>query len=207
MGRLRNYLLIAFGIIVIFNWLIGIPKKLVASYNDSSSSPALNALKGVDISSIPLGELKKHISQGYGATLFAAINLNYLKPRHNGIDIVASLGAPVLSPTEGAVFMAGNQDRYCPGRGYGKFVVVKNSGDGYSFLYAHLSKVSVKDGDAVKVGDVLGLVGRTGFATNSHLHFTVFKTDTIHVTDENGCGPNPRGEDMSPLKYLESIEK
>ena len=56
--------------------------------------------------------------------------------------------------------------------GYGHYVVVRHS-SGNTTLYAHLSSRSVKEGDSVKQGDVVGLVGSTGRSTGNHLHYEI----------------------------------
>ena len=56
--------------------------------------------------------------------------------------------------------------------GYGNRVMVDH-GNGYLTLYAHMSKISVKVGQSVKRGDVLGSMGSTGRSTGVHLHFEI----------------------------------
>ena len=69
--------------------------------------------------------------------------------------------------------------------GYGKGVIVSH-GNGYSTLYAHLTKANVRKGQNVKKGDVIGLEGSTGFATGPHLHFEV----------------RVKGKPKNPLNYV-----
>jgi len=61
---------------------------------------------------------------------------------------------------------------------YGLYVIVDH-GNGYTTLYAHLSSISVTQGQRVLLGQLLGLGGRTGYATGNHLHFEVRYNDTI----------------------------
>jgi peptidoglycan hydrolase-like protein with peptidoglycan-binding domain len=86
---------------------------------------------------------------------------------HAGIDLIANRGAPVQAAATGRVAFAA----FTSG-GWGKLVVVAHS-DGVRTMYAHLSKISVRVGQAVSTGDVVGLVGATGDATGPHLHFEV----------------------------------
>ncbi|HKK24401.1 MAG TPA: M23 family metallopeptidase, partial [Gracilimonas sp.] len=69
------------------------------------------------------------------------------------------------------------------GRGYGKMVRIKH-GDGYETVYAHMSKISVKEGDTVKKGDEVGRAGNTGTSTGVHLHFEIIK-DGTHLNPES----------------------
>jgi murein DD-endopeptidase MepM/ murein hydrolase activator NlpD len=86
---------------------------------------------------------------------------------HEGLDIINDVGTPVYAAGDGTVEMAGQS-----GGGYGIAVVV-NHGYGYQTLYAHLSKVSVRDGQHVKRGDLLAYSGKTGLVTGPHLHYEV----------------------------------
>jgi murein DD-endopeptidase MepM/ murein hydrolase activator NlpD len=86
---------------------------------------------------------------------------------HGGIDIVASLGTPVGSPSAGEVVWAG----WRPG-GWGNAVMVAH-GDGVRSLVAHLSRVDVHVGDQVRTGERLGLSGSTGDSSGPHVHFEV----------------------------------
>src|SRR5690349_5626342 len=88
------------------------------------------------------------------------------KDFHPGLDISADKGDPVYSTADGKVVNAS------PNGGYGNLVVVDH-GYGLETRYGHLSAFKVKLGQAVKRGDLLGLVGATGRATGSHLHYEV----------------------------------
>ena len=87
--------------------------------------------------------------------------------RHEGVDIDAGYGTPVVAPQRGTVIAAG------PGqRGYGLVVQIAH-GDGITTLFAHLSKVLVRVGQTVAEGDQIGKVGATGSVTAAHLHYEV----------------------------------
>ncbi len=144
-----------------------------------------------------------YISQGYGRTKFAEARL--VGKRHNGLDFAAGLGTPVLTPTKGKVMAVGNQELYCPRRGYGKFVIVESDESDFLFLFAHLSKISVKENQDLAPKEKIGEVGNTGLVTAPHLHFSVFKKDGFKMDRENGCGPNPKGKDVNPVPLLESF--
>ncbi len=101
------------------------------------------------------------------------------KTVHTGIDIDGKRGDPVGAAAAGEVLFAGWL------RGYGQIVVLDHGGD-LTTVYAHLSKISVAEGDRVTVGQTIGLVGDTGVATGHHLHFEV----------------RVNGEARDPMRYL-----
>jgi murein DD-endopeptidase MepM/ murein hydrolase activator NlpD len=90
---------------------------------------------------------------------------------HRGIDISGKSGTPVLAARDGTVTFAGVKG------GYGNIVILGHE-DGYETRYAHLSSIKASVGDAVKTGDVIGLMGSTGRSTGPHLHFEIRKEDT-----------------------------
>lgn len=150
-------------------------------------------------------------TQEYGFTPFAA--RTYGSKFHNGVDIGRPIGDEIYAAEKGVVINVGNQDQrgYCPRAGYGRFVVVKHE-NGLTTLSAHLSRYIVKIGDKVERGQVIGYIGRTGWATGPHIHFTVFATQTITpargtlpegAIQSRSCGPMPVGGDMDPIQYLD----
>ncbi len=93
---------------------------------------------------------------------------SYFGPSHPlGIDIGQSNGR-ILAATDGVVLFAGG-NRCCS---YGLYVVVE-SPDGIITLYAHLDSVIVAEGERVRQGQPLGIVGCTGNCFGTHLHFEV----------------------------------
>ena len=85
---------------------------------------------------------------------------------HNGIDIYAPLGTPVIAADSGQVLKA----EYHGGYGY---AILVYHGGGVATYYAHLSGFAVSVGQYVQRGQVIGYVGNTGFTTGYHLHFEV----------------------------------
>ena len=85
---------------------------------------------------------------------------------HDGLDIGAAANAPVQAPAQGRVTSVG----FDPKLGN---VVKLDHGFGIETLYGHLAKALVKEGQRVKRGDVVGLVGSSGLATGPHLHYMV----------------------------------
>lgn len=85
---------------------------------------------------------------------------------HEGIDIAAGTGEPIIAVRGGKVIFAGTQD------GYGLTVIIDH-GNGFSTLYAHCSELLVKTGERVASGQLIARVGSTGRSTGPHLHLEV----------------------------------
>ncbi|MFC1785839.1 M23 family metallopeptidase [Candidatus Neomarinimicrobiota bacterium] len=85
---------------------------------------------------------------------------------HYGQDITANNGTPIYAPADGVVKIA----RYMGG--FGKSLKIDH-GFGYTTFYAHLSKFSIKRGNQIKRGDLIGYIGNTGRSTGPHLHYEV----------------------------------
>ena len=83
---------------------------------------------------------------------------------HSGVDFSAGTGTPIRASGPGRVVWAG------PRGGYGNLVAIDH-GNGLATLYAHQSRIDVTTGERVVTGEVIGLVGSTGFSTGPHLHF------------------------------------
>lgn len=98
---------------------------------------------------------------------------------HDGLDIGAAANAPVQAPAQGRVTSVG----FDPKLGH---MVKLDHGFGIETLYGHLAKPLVKEGQRVKRGDVVGLVGSSGLATGPHLHYMV----------------KVNGQTLDPNKYI-----
>ncbi|MEF3306336.1 M23 family metallopeptidase [Paenibacillus sp. GYB003] len=98
----------------------------------------------------------------YGHTRY--VNGKY-DSSHMAIDLAAKEGTPVQATNDGIVALA--DSLYLTGN-----AIYIDHGMGLFSQYAHLSELRVKTGDRVKKGDIIGLVGSTGFSTGPHLHFT-----------------------------------
>jgi hypothetical protein len=98
----------------------------------------------------------------YGYTRY--VNGKY-DSSHLAIDLAAKEGTPIKATNDGVVALA--DTLYLTGN-----AIYIDHGMGLFSQYAHLSELRVKAGDRVKQGDIIGLVGTTGFSTGPHLHFT-----------------------------------
>lgn len=95
--------------------------------------------------------------------------------KHNGIDLAAPTGYKIRAANTGVVKAAGYKKAF---KGYGKVTVIdhgKRPSDKkrIATVYAHQSRILVKEGQVVNKGDVIGLVGSTGYSTGPHLHLEV----------------------------------
>ena len=85
---------------------------------------------------------------------------------HSGLDIKAPRGQAVKAPAPGVVVLTG--DLFFSGN-----TVMLAHGEGVVSLFAHLSRITVKEGQVLKAGETLGEVGMTGRATGPHLHWSL----------------------------------
>jgi murein DD-endopeptidase MepM/ murein hydrolase activator NlpD len=93
---------------------------------------------------------------------------------HPGIDLAAQVGTPIYAPADGKVVFAGRmalRESVAWWR-YGNLVALRN-GDRFITLFGHCDEVVVRNGQSVKQGDVLAMVGNTGWSTSPHLHYEV----------------------------------
>lgn len=106
--------------------------------------------------------LEGRLSTPFGYTRY--IN-GVLSSTHMAIDIAAPEGRPIQATNDGVVVLA--EELYLTGN-----AIYIDHGMGLFSQYAHLSELHVEPGDVVKKGEIIGLVGSTGFSTGPHLHFT-----------------------------------
>lgn len=130
---------------------------------------------------------KQAPSMGTGSLIFPVGGelSSYFGPRwgsfHEGIDIAAPYGTPIMAADSGQVVFRGWSGSY------GNMIKIDHGGGSLVTMYAHLSSFNVSHGDSVAKGEVIGYVGNTGFSTGPHLHFEV------HVD----------GDPINPLSYYE----
>jgi murein DD-endopeptidase MepM/ murein hydrolase activator NlpD len=117
------------------------------------------------------------LSSAFSRSRFHPI-LHHARP-HEGIDVAAPMGAPIVAPAAGTVTLVARQN------GYGNVLEIDH-GNGIVTKYAHCSRIVVKKGQRVQRGEVVANVGSTGLATGPHLHYE------IHV----------HGKVVNPLTYV-----
>ncbi len=175
----------------------------------------------VDVSKLPKygsGVLKYPldrvtITQFFGNTPFASKNPQvYNGAGHNGVDFGTPVGTSIKAAGAGTVLGTGDTDLACGGVSYGRWVLIRHA-NGLTTLYAHLSVIGVSGGQSVAAGEQIGLSGNTGYSTGPHLHFTVYASDSVHITSPTEykskvCGTYmslpvaPRAGYLNPLSYL-----
>jgi murein DD-endopeptidase MepM/ murein hydrolase activator NlpD len=101
---------------------------------------------------------------------------------HRGIDFAGPAGTRVTTVAAGLVSWSGEK------AGFGKLVEI-NHGNGLSTRYGHNQAVLVKQGDMVRKGQAIALMGSTGHSTGTHLHFEVLKN----------------GQQVDPLRFIGEI--
>lgn len=101
---------------------------------------------------------------------------------HDGVDIAAPRGLPIVAAAGGKVLYAGRL------RGYGNVVIVDHGG-GYASVYAHNARNLVRAGAHVEHGEAIATVGQSGQATGPHLHFEIRKDNVAR----------------DPLRYLPTV--
>jgi murein DD-endopeptidase MepM/ murein hydrolase activator NlpD len=105
--------------------------------------------------------------------------LLHISRPHEGIDVAAPMGAPIIAPASGVVVKVGYEN------GYGNVLEIDH-GNGIVTRYAHCSKIDVRSGQRVTRGQRIAAVGSTGLATGPHLHYE------IHIN----------GKVVNPLTYV-----
>lgn len=134
-----------------------------------------------------------HLTQGYGMTAYARRGAYGGSP-HNGIDMAAGFGSPIKAIGSGTVVANGTNS------GWGNWVAIQHPNNMVS-VYAHMSSFSVRVGAQVAQGQTIGYEGKTGKATGSHLHlslyrefFTYLKGDELYFNYFDGT--------LNPASYL-----
>jgi len=103
------------------------------------------------------------LTAGFGLRRHPILNVMRM---HTGVDWGAPLGTPVVAAGRGRVVAAEREGEY------GNRVIIDHGG-GWQTLYGQLATFSVRQGDCVEVGTLIGKVGASGLASDPHLHFEV----------------------------------
>lgn len=111
--------------------------------------------------------------------------------RHQGQDLTAALGTPVVAPRAGTVEHVGYQ-----ARGAGHYVILDGDGEDLDYAFMHLRRgsITVAQGQQVALGQQLGQVGSTGGSTGPHLHFEIWE----------GGWRDRGGKPVDPLPQLQA---
>lgn len=105
---------------------------------------------------------------------------------HSGVDIAPGAGTPVVAPADGMIVLAGPPAFSLEGH-----LIIIDHGMGLNSAFLHLATQSVREGDRVRQGQVVGTVGATGRATGPHLHWSM-KWNDARIDPQAIAGPMPR---------------
>ena len=160
-------------------------KLIVMAKNKSKMLASIPAIQPVSNKNL------RRIASGFG---YRIDPIYRTRKMHKGLDFSAPTGTKIYATGDGVIKKV-KRARW----GYGTHVVIDH-GYGYTTLYGHMSRASVKKGQRVKRGQQIGLVGSTGKSTGPHLHYEVAK---------NGVQVNPIGyfyNDLTTEQYEEIIK-
>lgn len=91
---------------------------------------------------------------------------------HDGLDLVGIDSKEIHATATGTVHYAGWENPSNHGQGFGQYVCIKGN-NGKFYYYGHLSQIKVSTGQNVKITDVIGIEGSTGYSTGSHCHYCI----------------------------------
>lgn len=150
----------------IYNEIIKLEEKLKkeqAAANNSGSG----TVKGTGTFKWPVGS--NYITSGFGAR---DTGISGASTNHPGLDVGrVYYGSKIWAADSGTVTVSQKSSSY------GNYVVISH-GNGYTTLYAHMQSRTVKAGDKVTKGDLIGYTGSTGISSGPHLHFEIWKNGT-----------------------------
>lgn len=116
---------------------------------------------------------------------------------HDGLDLVGLDSKEIHATVNGVIHYAGWENPNNHSQGFGQYVCI-NGDDGLYYYFGHLSEVKVSIGQRVKITDVIGIEGSTGYSTGSHCHYEIrgafYKGAKVYnVCDMSGIPNNPGG--------------
>ena len=91
---------------------------------------------------------------------------------HDGLDLVGIDSKEIHATVNGTVQYAGWENAANQKQGFGQYVCIKGTDNRY-YYYGHLSAIKAKTGQTVKITDVIGIEGSTGYSTGSHCHYCI----------------------------------
>jgi murein DD-endopeptidase MepM/ murein hydrolase activator NlpD len=149
--------------------------ELSASFRAVSDTLALHAERMANLPSImpTAGWLTSQFSRSRFHPIL------HVSRAHEGVDVVAPMGAPIVAPAAGRVIKAGRE------QGYGLMVQIDH-GNGLVSVYAHASRILVTVGQRVVRGQMIAKVGNSGLSTGPHLHYEIMRN----------------GKPMDPLTFV-----
>jgi murein DD-endopeptidase MepM/ murein hydrolase activator NlpD len=152
-------------------------KKRLESYNEITKYVYnLRALFRATPASWPC---KGHVTSAFGLRIHPIFSDEEF---HAGLDIANEKNTPVYSTADGIIKFSDWQS------GYGRLIIVDN-GYGYSTYYGHLAKILVNQGDKIRRGQMIGLMGCSGTSTGNHLHYEI----------------QSNGKPVDPTKFLKTL--
>lgn len=99
------------------------------------------------------------------------VTQQYKGSTHDGLDLVGIDSKNIHSTVNGVVEYAGWENYNNKSQGFGQYVKIKQDGTNDHYYFGHLSKINVKVGQHVKITDIIGVEGSTGYSTGSHCHY------------------------------------
>ena len=148
------------------------PGQKLAIPTTTVAKAAPQAVPSPSISTEPTKDLPDTVAPAFKWPVKGKLRRAFLaakdgKVGHDGIDVLADEGAAVRAAAAGKVIFAGQGPEE-----YGLTVIVWHSGR-WTTTYSYLSKITVKEGDPVRAGERIGLIGETGLAEEPQLHFEI----------------------------------
>jgi murein DD-endopeptidase MepM/ murein hydrolase activator NlpD len=134
------------------------------------SGPTAASARAIDVRSHRFPVVGPHSFGGEGSGFGA--DRDGGRRKHQGQDVSAAEGTPLVAARGGVVRYTGNQPS-----GAGVYVVIHGAGESRDYVYMHLQEgsLAVRPGDSVRTGSVIGKVGNTGSSSGAHLHFEIWQ--------------------------------
>ncbi len=141
-------------------------------YGSAASVKKTDFTKLLSVPSLPpVQEFKvEQLVSGYGTRINPFHKGKY---HHDGVDIAAPHGTPIVAASNGVVQMASRSELVA---GYGNYVEI-NHGNGIITRYAHMGEIKIRPGQKITKGQVIGTVGSSGGSIAPHVHYEVVKND------------------------------